>query len=179
MTKYRLPKIAQREPHPIPEGWAGILRMAFVAQGNEQKALVALCGMAGLRVSEACNVKHDDFDLEEMQLLVRGKGSKERIVPLGPEAWAFLKDGYEAVPGPVNLIGFNHDWARKLINHIGYRAGLSRQVSSHDLRATFATHLVAKKTHPSVIQRILGHANVTTTMVYMGVSEQQMREAVL
>lgn len=179
MVNYRAPKIAQREPHPIPEGMAGVMRLATVAQSDTERALIAFCGMCGLRVREACERRPVDIDMVDKNIRMVGKGGKERLVPIGVQAWGFLLPAINATPhGRDYILGIKHDWARTLIRNLGIRAGLSRPISSHDLRMTFATDMVQRGVNVRVIQRILGHASLETTMIYLGTSEDDMRKAV-
>lgn len=180
LKRYRAPKIADRQPHPLPEGTVGILRMLYTTTDDQHRALVALCGLCGLRVSEACAIRPIDIDWTTMQIRVRGKGDKERLVPLGPTASTFIQPAVDqCYHAGDTLVRFNHDWARKVIRNLGIKAGLSRQISSHDLRSTFATDLLKNGTNVVVIQRILGHSSIETTMVYMATTEDDMRRAVL
>jgi site-specific recombinase XerD len=181
LEKYRAPKIAEPQPHPLPEGQQGVLRMILAAKCPRQQALVALCGLVGLRVSEACSIKPGDIDLETNQIRVRGKGDKERLVPLGGLAWGYIKPAHiiASWDGCEFIIEMQERWARRCITQLGEKAALSRPVSSHDLRATFATHLLRNGTNVRVIQKILGHAHLETTMVYLAATDDDMRKAVV
>jgi len=173
--------MARRQPHPLPEGMDGVRKMMLVADNPREQALLALCGMVGLRVREACSVTTECVDEDKHELTLRGKGDVERIVPISIEAWGWLLPAYQVAKnyGPTAVIvPIYHDYARRLITALGVKANLSRSVSSHDLRATFATDLVKKGVHPRVIQILLGHASLESTMVYMGVDAQDMRVAV-
>lgn len=146
----------------------------------EQRALVGLCGYAGLRVSEALATTTEWFDLKTMLITVRGKGDKERIVPLSNKAWSAVSTAMVDALGRSDkrLIRYQDRSARKCITTLGEKAGLSRSISSHDLRATFATEVYNKTKDQRVVQELLGHANGSTTEVYIGVTHNAMKLAV-
>lgn len=178
LKEVSLPKTPRSVPHPIPEGIAGVMRMIEV--GNyAQSALVSLCGLCGLRVEEALSVTYEHFDFENMTLTVQGKGDKERIVPVSKAAWESMavavaksmRSGREVLP-------FSDRYARQTITDLARRAGLERHVSSHDLRATFATAAYDHTLDLRVVQELLGHASVNTTQGYTGITLKKMKEAV-
>lgn len=180
LTDYTAPRPVRPQPHPLPEGIEGVKRLIAVARNEKQQALIALCGYCGLRVSEALKVKPSHFNLHEMTLHVYGKGDKERQVPVPDIAWETL-----AIPvtraftdGDRPVVGLKDRFARRVITELGVKAGLRRSISSHDLRATFATELNNRGANLRTIQELLGHANSTTTEIYTEVSSKQMRAAV-
>jgi site-specific recombinase XerD len=180
LDEYSAPTPAKSVPHPLPEGVKGIERMIEVARNNEQKALVGLCGFAGLRVGEALSVTTKSFDLNEMLLTVRGKGDKTRVVPVSTRAWSSVSSAFvEAMGSPTQrLVNYQDRSARKCITSLGRHAKLAREISSHDLRATFATHVYDITKDQRVVQELLGHASGTTTEVYIAVTNQKMKKAV-
>jgi site-specific recombinase XerD len=151
-----------------------------VARSQNHKALVALCGLAGLRIAEALDVRGNDFDLNTMNLVVRGKGDKTRIVPISESAWEVV--AISVCRSRLNdnhpVVGLKDRFARRVITDLGVRAGLQRHISSHDLRATFATAVFDKTLDQRVVQELLGHASGQTTEVYIGRSAEKMRSAV-
>lgn len=180
LDEYNAPTPLRGTPHPIPEGIEGVKRMIQVAPTEKQRALVALCGLCGLRVAEALCVKPSHFDLQELTLHVYGKGSKERIVPVSGLAWSVLQQPVTRawVAGDVPVIPLKDRAARQTITSLGLRAGLRRHVASHDLRATFATAVYDKTHDQRLVQELLGHANGNTTEVYIARSNSQLREGV-
>lgn len=181
LTDYKAPIPAPAMPHPIPEGIVGIDRMAQVARTAEHRAVLALCGFCGLRIAESLAVRLCDFHLTEMTLTVRGKGDKERIVPVSEgRALPLLLDSMvKAMSTPkAPLVRLSESTARKAVTSMGKRAKLQRHVSSHDLRVTFATHLSNTGVPIRVIQTLLGHSNLKTTEIYTQVLLDQMRTAV-
>lgn len=179
LSDYIAPTPGRAIPHPLPEGPDGMRKMIRKAKNNQQAALVGLCGFVGTRIGEALAIKPDNFDLHEMTLTVRGKGDRTRTVPVSDEAWGAVSSAYVlALTQGEPLIQYKDRFARKIITNLGVRAGLSRPVSSHDLRATFATAALNKTGNLRVVQELLGHASSATTEVYTGVMMHQMREAV-
>lgn len=155
-------------------------KMLEVAPNAEQKALVGACGFIGLRIGEACAFKTSWFDPSERMLRVRGKGDKERILPVSMRAWGIISEAYiNAMQSDGNLIHYSDRSARKAITSLGRRAGITRAVSSHDLRATFATELANKGVPIRVVQELLGHSSVATTEIYTGVGVEAMKQAVI
>lgn len=179
LEDYTLPTPARPQPHPIDEGIDGVVAMLEASRQENHRALVALCGFAGLRVSEALAVRPTDIDYHARTLTVRGKGDRQRIVPLSDKAWLAI------IPAAVNAAAFSRQFvvgisdrtARRLLNSLGERAGLAAHVSSHDLRATFATAAYDKSLNLRAVQELLGHASPTTTQVYTRISMNTMRDA--
>lgn len=181
MTDYIAPTPSKTIPHPITEGMPGIRAMIACAKNYQQEALVSLGGMVGLRISESLSIQTHHFDLNEMTLTVRGKGDKTRVVPVSEEAWTYLSGAYAYAmihPEDKHLIRYRDRFARQIITNLAARAKLGRPVSSHDLRATFATAALDQCNNIRVVQELLGHASVETTEIYTGVEFARMREAV-
>ncbi len=147
--------------------------------GSRDKAMLELLYATGLRVSELVGLSVNDVHLETRMLLARGKGSKERLVPLGVPAAAALrsyldfarprllkgrasKDLYVTSRGArMTRQGF---W--KLLNRYARGAGIARRISPHKLRHSFATHLLAGGADLRAVQAMLGHADISTTQIY-------------
>lgn len=179
-SDYTAPTPLKGQPHPLPEGVDGVKRMILHANNDRHAALVALCGLCGLRIAEALAVKPSDFDLHDMTLTVRGKGDKERVVPVSTYAWSVLQIPVTRAfcDGDCEVVGLKDRFARALITRLGIRAGLKRHVASHDLRATFATAVYDKTQDQRLVQVLLGHASGTTTEIYIGRSDAQMKNGV-
>ena len=159
-------------------------------RGVRDRALIELLYATGMRVSELVGVRPADLHLAESYLTCTGKGSKERIVPIGDQAamWveryvrearpALLKrrnsprlfvNARGAGPG-LTRVGF---W--KILKAYARAAGLSRGISPHVLRHSFATHLLERGADLRAIQMMLGHADLSTTQIYTHVLEHRMR----
>lgn len=155
--------------------------MAVVAKNERQRALVALTGFCGLRVSEALSITPESFDFDNMTLLVRGKGDKSRVVPVSNQAWAImLKAVIQArLISPIQpVVDYRDRFAREILTSLGERAHLKRHIASHDMRHTFGTEILNAGADIRTAQELLGHASVTTTQIYTGVSLDNMRKAV-
>ena len=151
------------------------------------RALVEMLYSTGARITELLDLDVDDWDAENQWVLVRGKGSKERIVPLGTPALRALEQyqvrGREALNKKGSPALFlNRSGARmgrqsgfKVVSEAAERAGVG-PVSPHTLRHSFATHLLEGGADVRVVQELLGHASVATTQIYTKVSPQHLRE---
>ena len=157
-------------------------------RGLRDKALIELLYATGLRVSELVGLRISDVRVEEGFLKTVGKGSKERIVPIGDEAarWVgrYLSDGRAALvkkrDGPwlflnsrgqrLSRVGF---W--KGLKAYGQKAGIRASLSPHVLRHSFATHLLDRGADLRAIQAMLGHADLSTTQIYTHVLEARLR----
>ncbi|RJQ45511.1 MAG: site-specific tyrosine recombinase XerD [Gaiellales bacterium] len=157
--------------------------------GLRDRAMMELLYGAGLRVSELVDLRLADIDIEGGYVRCFGKGSKERMVPFGEPAAAaierYLRLGRRLFGGEVKtdhlfLNRFGRGLTRQSIHRIiaGYarEAGLSRKITPHTLRHSFATHLLAGGADLRSVQEMLGHADVSTTQVYTHLSRQRLRE---
>ena len=154
------------------------------------RALLELMYASGLRVSEAIGLELGDVDLDEGMLCARGKGSKERIVPIGRQAVAALRaycrSGRPALVGSgveshlfVNRrgLGLTRQGLYKIIQGHARGAGLEQKMSPHTLRHTFATHLLTGGCDLRSLQEMLGHADLATTQVYTHLSAERLKDA--
>jgi integrase/recombinase XerD len=156
--------------------------------GLRDKALLEVLYASGMRVSELIAVKPGDLNLDDGYLTCVGKGDKQRIVPLGQQAVEWLhRYMREARPrllgkrtspllflnargGRLSRVGF---W--KVLRGYGIKAGISRDISPHVLRHSFATHLLERGADLRAIQVMLGHADLSTTQIYTHVLEARLR----
>jgi integrase/recombinase XerD len=154
------------------------------------RALLEVMYACGLRASEAVGLESADVDLEEGLLRARGKGSKERIVPIGREAVgalrAYIQRGRPALVGVkvetrlfVNRrgSGLTRQGLYKIVQGHAGRVGLQDKMSPHTLRHTFATHLLAGGCDLRSLQEMLGHADLATTQVYTHLSAERLKDA--
>lgn len=174
---YRLPDPGKPDPHPLPGGMADIKAMLEAAHDADERVLIALCGLCGLRVSEARSIRPSSIDYERKVLRVLGKGNKVRTVPLSAAAADIIIPVAEATLDDDLLVPSDDRRTRRVIERIGRHAGISRRVSSHDLRATFATAAYRKSLDLRAVQELMGHADPKTTVVYTQVAEDDMRAA--
>jgi integrase/recombinase XerD len=182
----RLPKVLSREE---------VAKLLEQPKGTEplalrDRALLEMMYACGLRVSEAIGLEVGDVDLEEGMLRARGKGSKERIVPVGRRAVEAL-DLYRRRGRPP-LVGVRVE-THLLVNHRGagitrqglYKiiqghartAGLAERMTPHTLRHTFATHLLSGGCDLRSLQEMLGHADLATTQIYTHLSAERLKDA--
>jgi integrase/recombinase XerD len=154
------------------------------------RALLEVMYACGLRASESIGLEVADVDLEEGVLCARGKGSKERIVPIGRQAVAALRDYCRrgrplllADSGETRLFlsrrgrGLTRQGLYKIVQGYARRAGLQEKMSPHTLRHTFATHLLAGGCDLRSLQEMLGHADLATTQVYTHLSAERLKDA--
>jgi integrase/recombinase XerD len=153
------------------------------------RALLETIYGAGLRISELVGLNVDDVDLDEKSLRVVGKGSKERLVPMGTLAVralsAYVTRGRPALVSNatrgalfLNARGgrLTRQGCTKILKRHVARAGIAKRVSPHTFRHSFATHLLEGGADVRVVQELLGHASVATTQIYTLVTKQHLRE---
>jgi integrase/recombinase XerD len=186
------PRVPRSLPRALPVEDVERLLAAIPADGaiaSRDQAILELLYAAGLRISELTSLDVDDLDLEERSVRCIGKGSKERIVPLGRAAVDSLKRYLtQARPGLAKTasgaaVFLNARGTRltrqgcwKLLKKHAAAAELRRRISPHTLRHSFATHLLDGGADIRVVQELLGHASVSTTQVYTLVSRERLRE---
>lgn len=180
LKDYVAPTPSRPIPHPIHEGLDGVDRMIAEAKNQQQVAIIALGGFVGTRISESISVTVEDFDVPNRRLRILGKGQKERVVPVSERALTNIASAYVQAYQREGgkLITYSERFSRTIVTNLARRAGLNGSVSSHDLRATFATEALNKCGNIRVVQELLGHASSSTTELYTGVREDQMRGAV-
>ncbi len=159
--------------------------------GARDAAMIALMYSTGLRRAELAGLRLDSYNLAEGQLRVVGKGNRERALPVIGGAAAALADWLVergSTPGPLFLrinkggrvldSGFIDDAVYGMLRKRNRQAGLSEDLTPHDLRRTFMTQLFAAKTPTPVVQRLAGHASAVTTIRYDRSGDEEAREAV-
>lgn len=148
--------------------------------GRRDGALLELLYASGLRVSEVVHVRRADLDLERGWIRVRGKGDKERRVPVGDPACDALRahlSGQGGLRATDRLFPIRREQAWRVVRRHAAAAGLGRLPSPHWLRHSFATHLLSGGADIRAIQEMLGHAKVTTTQIYTHVAVDRLRAA--
>ena len=188
------PKVPKRLPKAISitdvESLLAAASLGDTPAALRDRAMLEVLYGAGARISEAVGLDVDDVDLDQGSVRLLGKGSKERIVPLGGYAREALTAylvrarpamGLRGKGTPalfLNLRGgrLSRQGAWAAIHAAAERAGLRDTVSPHTLRHSFATHLLEGGADVRVVQELLGHASVTTTQIYTMVTVQHLRE---
>lgn len=182
LREYAAPTAAAPTPHPLPRLEEDLDTLMAVTESQNDRILLTLLGRFGLRISEARAVQPVHFDISEMVLSVHGKGEKTRHLPVAERAWDTLcpvvVDRWTSGRANYPIIEISDRTARDRVTRLGVKAGISRSISSHDLRATFATVIYNKTKDIELVRGLLGHASVTQTQVYLGISMSAMREAV-
>jgi integrase/recombinase XerD len=181
----RLPKVLSRdEVARLLEQPTGTTPAAL-----RDRALLETMYACGLRASEAIDLQLSELDLETAVLRAHGKGSKERIVPVGSKALetlrAYLERARPRLVGLrdetrvfVNLRGgpLSRQGLYKIVQRHARSAGLEHRMSPHTLRHTFATHLLAGGCDLRSLQEMLGHADIGTTQIYTHLSAERLRD---
>ena len=157
-------------------------------QGLRDRAMLELLYSSGLRVSELCNARLENLDLDSGFIRVTGKGNKTRMVPVGAPAVAAMKNYLESArPALVKprtgaeiflsvrgkKLTPQRIW--QLIKQYAARAGLETNVFPHLLRHSFATHLLGGGADLRIIQELLGHADISTTQIYTHVEKSGLK----
>jgi integrase/recombinase XerD len=180
----------------LPEvlSYAEVQRLLAQPRGDDQvtlrdRALLEVMYASGLRASEAIGLELGDVDTDERVLRTRGKGSKERVVPIGQAALralaVYLERGRpELVKNNVEahlFVNFRggqltRQGLYKIVRRHALTAGLADRMSPHTLRHTFATHLLAGGCDLRSVQEMLGHADVSTTQLYTHLSSERLKD---
>lgn len=185
------PRPGRRLPEPLSRAEIEALLAAIDARsgpGLRDRAMIELLYATGLRVSELTGLRLNDVDLEGRVLVARGKGRKERLVPVGALAAEAVRT-YLAVARDGLLKGrrsphlfvtprggrmTRQGFAKLLLRH-ARAAGIARRISPHKLRHSFATHLLEGGADLRAVQAMLGHTDIATTQVYTHVDRTQAR----
>lgn len=162
------------------------------AEGQRNRAIMETLYGCGLRVSELINLEISKLYFDEQFIMVHGKGDKERIVPISPQAIREIKDYLSdraLLPvkrGEENILFLNrrgHRLTRVMIFYIikqlAEAAGIRKEVSPHTLRHSFATHLLEGGANLRVIQQMLGHEDISTTEIYLHIDRSMLRAEIL
>jgi len=202
MTLIRTPRQSKRLPKAITIEQIEQLLAApkdSDVLGRRDRAMLETLYSTGIRVSELVGLNYDDLDFENEAMHVRGKGRKERIVPLGSHAlgairryiemmssdtkfspiWAARSEGAESLPMFLNKHGnrlSSRSVRRKLDKYLR-AVGLDPTISPHTLRHSFATHLLDNGADLRSVQELLGHQSLSTTQVYTHLSTARVEEA--
>ncbi len=157
--------------------------------GLRDKAMIALMYSCGLRVSELVTLKVSDLFLQEKLVKCKGKGSKERMVPINDYAISVVTDymkesrnellgnkksGFLFLNNKGNVISREYFW--KIIKYLALKANITKDIHPHTLRHSFATHLLENGANLRIIQTLLGHSDITTTQIYTHVSSASLAE---
>jgi integrase/recombinase XerD len=157
--------------------------------GIRDRSMFELLYSCGLRVSEIINLKMQNIDFEEELLIFKGKGDKERIVPVGKQAIRFLikyiKESRDLVnhKSRSDYIFTNRSGKKltrqgfwKILKKYAKKAGIKKNLYPHIFRHSFATHMIQKGADLRIVQELLGHSSISTTEIYMNLDKEYIKE---
>ena len=186
------PKAPKKLPHVLMEEEISAIVNAVVETfqyAKRDKAIIEMLYSCGLRVSELCALSLNNLYLNDDMIRIMGKGSKERLLPVGGRAKIFLNDylihcrpGIQKDKGSssVFLSRNGNPLTRAMINNILRKwsqvAGISKSVSPHTLRHSFATHLLEGGADLRFVQALLGHSDISTTQIYTHLDKHHLKE---
>lgn len=180
-NKRRLPSVL------TPEEQAALLSAPnrSAPTGLRNYAMLSLFLNLGLRVSEAIDLKVEDIDWSGGKLtVVRGKGNRDRVLWLADEDRTTLKRWIAGRPNPSGFVfstlkgdRMNDRYVRDFVKRYALKIGIKKDVHPHTLRHTFATDLLRNTGNIRLVQKALGHASLTTTMIYTHIVDEQLEEA--
>lgn len=187
--KVSRPKLAKHLPDYLTEEEVGKLLDVEVKSPYDyrNKTILELLYSSGIRISELVNIKTPNYDSEECLIRIMGKGSKERIVPLGDYAVNIMNDymnNYRPLINKkhtdyvfINNRGdkISRQFIFKVIKKEALKKGIKKDISPHTLRHTFATHLLKNGADLRIIQELLGHENISTTQIYTHVTNNKLK----
>ncbi len=161
-------------------------------EGQRNKAIIETIYGCGLRVSELVNLSLSDLYLDEQYVIVEGKGSKQRMVPISETAITEIRRympqraALDIKPGEEGIVFLNrrgHRLTRVMVFYIIKRlcglAGIKKSISPHTLRHSFATHLLEGGANLRAIQQMLGHESIATTEIYLHLDRSTLRREIL
>ncbi len=161
-------------------------------EGQRNRAIIETLYSCGLRVSELINLEINKIFLEEEYIVIKGKGNKERIVPISPtaihEIKLYLDDRrhLDIKSGEENILFLNRRGRRLtrvmifyIIKQLAELANIRKEISPHTLRHSFATHLLEGGANLRAIQQMLGHESISTTEIYIHIDRTRLREEIL
>ena len=160
------------------------------AEGFRDRTMLEVLYATGMRVSELINLTLERVDLNMKYIIAFGKGSKERIVPLGSVAAEFLQQYLEKVRPKLTHAGRNtnivflafggHEFTRQrfwqIIRAYGRKANINKALTPHILRHSFATHLLDNGADLRSVQELLGHSDISTTQIYTHLTNKRLRD---
>lgn len=162
-------------------------------EGQRNRAILETLYSCGLRVSELCNLKLSSLYLEEGYIKVDGKGGKQRLVPISRRAigeinsWAEDRSGHWRIKEGYEDYVFLARWGKNisrimvfhLIKELALKAGITKSISPHTFRHSFATHLLEGGANLRAIQDMLGHEDITTTEIYTHIDRSLLRSEII
>lgn len=162
-------------------------------EGHRNRAILETLYSCGLRVSELVNLRFSDLFFEEGFIRVIGKGNKERLVPVSPSVEKemgiyndFIRCHQTIQPGNENIVFLNRRGAKltrvmifTIVKDLSELAGISKNISPHTFRHSFATHMIEGGANLRAVQEMLGHESITTTEIYTHLDQRFLRDAII
>lgn len=194
-TLLEAPKLGKYLPEVLSlEEVDGILEAIDLgaSSGHRDRALIEMLYGSGLRVSELIGLEMNNLHFNEQFIQVTGKGNKQRLVPIHPEAIKFVRFYVEEVrvhltvsPKSKHLVFLNQRGSQlsrvsvfNLVKRLVEKAGISKNVSPHTFRHSFASHLVQNGADLRVVQELLGHESILTTEIYTHLDRQHLKSVI-
>lgn len=181
------PKIPEKLPSFLT--YNEILKILEIPDRNSwqflrDKAIIELLYSTGIRVGEIANLKIEDINFVDEVIKVKGKGKKERIVPVGRPALSCLIEYIEKRPNKKERFVFLNKYGKRLtersierlIKKYSLILGINKKITPHTFRHTFATHLLDRGADLRVVQELLGHERITTTQIYTHLTIEKLKQ---
>ena len=180
-----VPRPKREQRLPVVLSRQEVQRLFAVVENIKHRALFMVASDAGLRLSEVLNLRIEDIDSQRMVIRIcQGKGKKDRygrlskgLLKLLREYWRVCRPESFLFPGACLHKRYDVSTPGQILKTLCRKAGISKCVSMHTLRHSFATHLLEAGTNLRVIQQLLGHSNIQTTCLYTHISIEGLREA--
>ncbi len=186
------PKLKRKLPDTLSVAEINLLLNAIdmsTPEGQRNRAIIEVLYGCGLRVSEAVNLQISNLHLESDFILVRGKGNKERLTPIGSEATKYItlfrdtiRNHYTVAKGEEDYLFITSRGKRisrvmifLTIKRYAMQAGIKKTISPHTFRHSFATHLIEGGADLRAVQEMLGHVSITTTEIYTHLDKDFLR----
>lgn len=190
-----LPRLGRKLPEVLSveeiDAMTSLIDMT-AREGQRNRSIIETLYGCGLRVSELVNLEIDKIYFNESYIMIRGKGNKERVVPMALSTAMEIRNYMEqrsqmkAQPGEENILFLNnrgHRLTRVMIFYIvkelARLAGIQKEISPHTLRHSFASHLLEGGANLRAIQQMLGHESIITTEIYIHIDRTRLRQEIL
>lgn len=191
----KMPKLGKHFPDILTVGEIDAMEAAIdvsTYEGCRNRAIVEVMYSCGLRVSEVVSLRISNLFLQEEYIMVEGKGSKQRLVPISETAITLIRD-YLAVRGDVNVksdaedilflnrrgSGMSRVMIFYIVKDLCEQCGIHKNISPHSLRHSFATHMLEGGANIRAIQQLLGHESISTTEIYVHIDCSYLRREVV
>jgi len=179
------PKLGKRLPSFLyPEEVVKLLNAVNLKHKNGPRdlAIIELIYASGMRVGEVAKLRPDSIDLENGEVLVQGKGDRERVVLIGSHAISSLKKYLGTRPKDEKTLFLGRMGSKltsrsveRMVRKYARKSGLSKRVTPHTLRHSFATHLLSGGADLKIVQELLGHSSLSTTQIYTHITKEKLK----